>query len=142
MLTSSAGNRRLIAAVLVLELLLVLAAVGAVLYRRLGKDGIRQKISGLSGRISLKKKKNGGADAEPPADDDFEETEDPPYGITAEAEGDPAEPTDEPSDDPIPAEESDAIPAEESDAIPEPTAEAVEPSAAEIDHASFMRPQE
>ena len=133
-LTSSAGNRRLIAAVLVLELLLVLAAVGAVLYRRLGKDGIRQKISGLSGRISLKKKKNGGADAETSADDDFEETEDPPYGITAEAEGDPAEPTDEPSDG--------MIPAEENDAIPEPTAEAEEPSAAEIDHASFMRPQE
>ena len=64
-LTSSAENRGLMIAAIVFELLLVLAAAGAVLYRRFGKEGLHQKFRELPGRLPLKKKNVGNPEMNP-----------------------------------------------------------------------------
>ena len=64
-LTSSAENRGLMIAAIVFELLLVLAAAGAVLYRRFGKEGLQQKFRELPGRLPLKKKTVGNPEMNP-----------------------------------------------------------------------------
>ena len=134
-LTSSVGSRRLIVAVLAFELLLVLAAAGAVIYRRLGKDGIKEKISGLPGRFSLKKKKNDGEETEAPFESDPEETEDLLFETSAEEET-----ASDPAADRSDAESFDTDSADEETF--EQSDESAESSSVEIDHASFMRPEE
>ncbi|MGM9568343.1 MAG: hypothetical protein ACI3W6_09210 [Clostridia bacterium] len=145
-LTSSAGSRGLMIAALGFELLLVLAAVGAVLHRRFGKDGLKQKLRGTAGFLSLRKKKAAKENKGPSG---------PERGNTERAfddrENDDFLPEERKNDEDRDAPEFEEVPLRpgsldelagigESDALEE-EASAASPTAVEIDHASFMCPK-
>lgn len=131
-LTSATGSRNFTIAALLFELLLVLAAVGAVLYRRRGKGGLQLKRRKLPASLSLKKKKKD----EIPAEELTLGTE----ADVLESDGMDCLEDMENGEDPIISDAENLIGTEELPYAEEILSDTAEPMPPAMDYASFARP--
>ncbi len=131
-LTSTTENRNVIIAALLFELLLVLAAVGAVLYRRRGTGGLQLNLRQLPASLSLRKKKKD----EIPAEEWTLDTED----DVLESDGMDLLEDMENGEDAFISDAENLIGTEELPYVEEILSDTAEPMPPAMDYASFARP--